>query len=238
MVLLGHRGASCCSLARLGAHGGPALTWRTRGDLAHPRWPPRRARGPRSSRPASHQRRATGRRAARPSRRSSVLRPASCRRRRARPSRSASSPSPGPHWPASRARSHEARAGLGPPVDTATVTVTVAMHRRQDERAVRAVVGAVHPHAGRLGIGVDRAVDRRDAGRGHHQAVAGRARPRRSGRRSEVSGVSCAMASQTLGGDHRHRGAAVARARAPCGRPRDRRRPPGRAAPSTSSETG
>ena len=52
--------------------------------------------------------------------------------------------------------------GAGPPGGDGDGHRAVAVHRRQDERAVRHVVGAVHPHPGRLGIGVDRAVDGRD----------------------------------------------------------------------------
>ena len=66
--------------------------------------------------------RAAGRRAARPSPPLSVLRPASCRRRRARPAGRPARPARARRCSASRARSHEARAGLAPPVETAMVT--------------------------------------------------------------------------------------------------------------------
>ena len=105
---------------------------------------------------------------------SSVLRPASWSRWRARPSRSASSPTSGAAALGQLGAQPPRQRGAGPTRGDGDRHRTVAVHRRQDERAVRHVVGAVDPHPGRLGIGVDRAVDVGDSGGGDHQAVAGR----------------------------------------------------------------
>ena len=106
-----------------------------------------------------------------------------------------------PHSAARRVRSHEASAGLSPPVDTDTVTAPVPVHRREDERGVGEVVGAVGPDAGGLGVCVDRTVDVRDPGGGDDQAK-GRcvARARRAVARARRSdGTSASMSSLNEG---------------------------------------
>ena len=119
--------------------------------------------------------------------------------------------------------------GAGPARGDGDRDRTVAVHRGQDEGAVRHVVGAVDPHPGRLGIGVDRAVDGRDPG---GASPPGGSRPRHPGRRGGARGSAGSAPSW----HHRTRGRSPspgrrsAAARPPCGRPRDLPRPRGRPA--------
>ncbi len=115
-----------------------------------------------------------------------------------------------------RPRNHAASAGLDPEVETAIVTGSPAVHRRKQERAVRGVVGAVHPDPGLLSVLRHRPVHLRHSGSGHDQPVVGglaRLGKAGAGRLSGSSSIAAIVPSDgehpeglmSLGGDHGHR---------------------------------
>ena len=143
---------------------------------------------------------------------------------------------PAPTCSASRSRSHEASAGLCPPVDTVTSTRPRSRRAGQRVRAPLRVVGGVHPHPGRLAVVEHRLVGGRVVGAGHRQPVAGHLAAlvgpllpgdveRRGPRRSPSVATTCTTApaasrprtfsaATAPAADHQH-----ARARRPAGSP-------------------
>jgi hypothetical protein len=69
-------------------------------------------------------------------------------------------------------RSHEASAGLAPPVEVVTISGPRRNTAGQRERAALRVVGRVHPDARPIGFVVDLLIDHRVSGGSDHQAIA------------------------------------------------------------------
>ena len=143
-----------------------------------------------------------------------------------RRSTAASAPAFSPHSAASRSRSQEAKRRAEPTRRDCHGYGAIAVHRREDEGGVGAVVCTVDPHSGRLGVVVDRAVDVGPGPWRSPRAGTERHRRRRTARRSTASrrSTSASISGAERRGDHGHDRAAVEEGAGLAGRHRVRPR--------------